>query len=88
MNCTMQKKSMVITTDYWTEAARDADKPIMEYGIRISSPDEPPFEMRRISDDRIFVEKLALVLMDPDVASVHYSDIVEDAVSELTMNRV
>lgn len=88
MNHITHEKSMTITTDYWTEATWNTDAPVLEYGIRISSPEEAPFELRRISDDRTFVEKLAVVLLDPDVSPVHYNDIIEDAVSEQTMNQV
>jgi len=88
MNYITHEKSMVITTDYWTETAQNTDTPVLEYGIRISSPEEPPFELRRISDDRTFVEKLAVLLLDPDVSPVHYYDIIEDAISEQTANRV
>lgn len=87
MNHITHEKSMLITTDDWTETAQNQGTPVLEYGIRISSPEEPSFELRRISDDRTFVEKLAVLLLDPDVSPVHYADIIEDAVSEQTMDR-
>lgn len=79
-HCT-HDKCMTITTDYWTET----EAPVLEYGIRISAPNEPLFELRCISDDKAFVEKLAAALSDPDVSPVHYGDIIEDAVSEQTI---
>ena len=87
MNHITHEKSMLITTDDWTETAQNQGTPVLEYVIRISSPEEPSFELRRISDDRTFVEKLAVLLLDPDVSPVHYADIIEDAVSEQTMDR-
>ena len=73
------EKHLTLTEDLSTENL------IMEYGISISGSDGILFECRSISDDKTFVEKLAALLVQPDVSPVHYADIIEDAVSEQTL---
>ena len=47
MNHITHEKSMLITTDDWTETAQNQGTPVLEYGIRISSPEEPSFQRKR-----------------------------------------